>query len=836
MKKHYRIILIALILIIQISLLWGALPDIKILRTRNIGPGIVQKTLKAPSVPWMIYVMEIDLDNPYISVEAVDGGGLVKPSVMTKAQDSALHRLVGCTNGDFYQSDASSTNAGIVNGEIVKLEELSSSYPIYWPSLAIDENNKVTIGCHKYEGKITHNSTQLAINDINAGRGSNELIFYNQHMGNRTETSSDGIELKIRPLEAWSVNEVVNCIVENKESGIGNMQIQTGTAVLSGNGTAASTLNSLLNIGDTVEVLLKMKTFEDLSSSGVSYNYLTLMTGMKHLIGGFPTFVRNGQNYALTGYTNEGGGSTFATALHPRTAVGFDQDTTKMFLVVVDGRQTISAGINLVDLADIMIKLGAWRAMNFDGGGSSVMFVNNEIINSPSDGSERSVRNSVAIYSTAPEGNSTLAQIERDSIDLFMNQSYSMQVSQWDEFYHPKTSPDWSLTNIYCDESIGTIEGSEGEYLFTASLTGTDGYVYVSIGDSLLTDSMYVSKINLDSIMISPESAITDNNRTIDFIVRGIDPDLNSIKLDNTILSFSSLDSTVGYVDSLGSFHGLSEGETYVYVYYGEIYDSSHIEVIIQDGEVSLNRMEELEGWTLSGDNLDMTASGLYLVDRPDGVNGKKVFRIDYKTTATGKIYLSKDIEIEGLPELLLFDVLSDGDSYRVYTKLLDAGDKNISTSITVSNTDAYETKFINISNLTTSYPLMFKSFYMPLKTGIQEGSIYIDDLRVTYPGNTSICHDNSDEGLPESFKLYPCYPNPFNPYTVFHYDLSEDAQVSVEVFDIRGDKIDMPVNSYQHLGTYQLKWSPRGIGSGCYIYRIIANEKVAYGKLLFLK
>lgn len=73
----------------------------------------------------------------------------------------------------------------------------------------------------------------------------------------------------------------------------------------------------------------------------------------------------------------------------PRTAVGVIDDNHLVF-VVVDGRQDgYSAGVTLTELADIMIDLGATTAYNLDGGGSSTMYFNGEVVNSPSNGGER---------------------------------------------------------------------------------------------------------------------------------------------------------------------------------------------------------------------------------------------------------------------------------------------------------------------------------------------------------------------------------------------------------------------------------------------------------------
>lgn len=73
----------------------------------------------------------------------------------------------------------------------------------------------------------------------------------------------------------------------------------------------------------------------------------------------------------------------------PRTAVGVIDDNHLVF-VVVDGRQTgYSAGVTLTELADILVDLGATTAYNLDGGGSSTMYFDGEVVNSPSNGGER---------------------------------------------------------------------------------------------------------------------------------------------------------------------------------------------------------------------------------------------------------------------------------------------------------------------------------------------------------------------------------------------------------------------------------------------------------------
>ena len=94
--------------------------------------------------------------------------------------------------------------------------------------------------------------------------------------------------------------------------------------------------------------------------------------------------------------------------IHPRTAIGINRNGRYFYIVVVDGRQPFySAGVSFVDLAELLIKQGAYTAMSLDGGGSSTMVIEGKdgqpvILNSPIDnyipGRERPVGTHLGIY------------------------------------------------------------------------------------------------------------------------------------------------------------------------------------------------------------------------------------------------------------------------------------------------------------------------------------------------------------------------------------------------------------------------------------------------------
>jgi exopolysaccharide biosynthesis protein len=92
------------------------------------------------------------------------------------------------------------------------------------------------------------------------------------------------------------------------------------------------------------------------------------------------------------------GSASFTLATHPRTAVGLSKDRRTLYLVVADGRRTGVPGFTLPQLAAFMSeKLHACAAINFDGGGSSAMWVTDRIVNRPSDGVERPVGDHLAV-------------------------------------------------------------------------------------------------------------------------------------------------------------------------------------------------------------------------------------------------------------------------------------------------------------------------------------------------------------------------------------------------------------------------------------------------------
>ena len=118
-------------------------------------------------------------------------------------------------------------------------------------------------------------------------------------------------------------------------------------------------------------------------------------TWMAATISGWPALVSNCD--ALTAGELPGS-DAFTRSPHPRTAVGLSDDRKTLYFVVADGRRTGVPGVTLAQLGSFMAtRLNVCSAMNFDGGGSSAMWVGDHVVNRPADGVERPVGDHLAV-------------------------------------------------------------------------------------------------------------------------------------------------------------------------------------------------------------------------------------------------------------------------------------------------------------------------------------------------------------------------------------------------------------------------------------------------------
>ena len=98
----------------------------------------------------------------------------------------------------------------------------------------------------------------------------------------------------------------------------------------------------------------------------------------------------------------------------------------------------------------------------------------------------------------------------------------------------------------------------------------------------------------------------------------------------------------------------------------------------------------------------------------------------------------------------------------------------------------------------------------------------------------------------PEKTALFPNYPNPFNPETWIPYDLAEDANVHIYIYNLKGESIRQLSLGFQIAGTYRTQaraayWNGRNsvgelVGSGVYFYTLLAGQVKATRSMVIIK
>lgn len=784
--------------------------------TTQIGPGIVYKYIHAPTAPWIINVLEIDLKNPFIYLESVKAKnllyGMERTSSMAQRNNAPGHRVIGAVNADFYDmSTGVPLGTQVIKGEILKT---SSG----WQAIGFNIDNLPFINNVLFSGSIITATGNYSIHGINRSREENQLILYNQYFGSTTNTNIWGSEIVICPITPWRANDTILCVIDTLYANQGSSTIPKGQAVLSGHGNSATFLNTL-HAEDTVKLYLGLTAPLHKITDVVGGNLKILSDGV------------------YTGSTN--------TDLHPRTIAGFSADSSILYLATIDGRQSGSIGMNYRQLADLMLFLGAHHAINLDGGGSTTMVIRNQIVNSLF-ADERSVANALMVISEAPdEGSFSSIQISPDNYRIFWGSRIKFHTGGWDEYFNPVNINTDNLT-FSCDENIGSID-QEGN--FRAANEVDSGYVYVRYEE--LADSAYVYIKSAKKIEINPKKVVTDNINTIQFTPTIYDIDNLTASVSRSAITWILLNPEIGQIDTLGIFSGLSNGTSKIVAEYRGLTDTAEVIVEIGTGHTIIDSMDSPVGWLLTGEYFNPPNTSISTVLTADGtrqalgLNYEFIRRID----ARAWIYLNTNIPIYGLPDSIFLDIKSNPGDHKPHM---------VNLIISDDNDELFQKSSIISDTIFTSYGFALKdfaqiepgsNFYFPIsfmrieiRLGYEgdvgdtnRGVIYFDNLKVLYPVFTNI--DTEDiVNLPGSFYLYQNYPNPFNATTTLRFRLPQKEYTTLSLYNLRGEKVKTIVSKNLKAGFYEFEVDGSELASGIYLYRLESGSNYQTRKLILLK
>jgi hypothetical protein len=215
--------------------------------------------------------------------------------------------------------------------------------------------------------------TSQQINHVNTPRDADELVLFTPQYDSRTGTNDSGVEVLVemaRPTMILPSPANASGIVQEIRADKGNSLIRFDSIVLSASGTAAQTLLQNVQVGSKVSISQEITSYEGDCETpdplSWTKTYASIASGYDFL-----------KDQQIVDY----GDDPNATVRNPRTAIAFNDQY--IFFLVVDGRDTdLSIGMSIHQLA-VFVRdtLGATWGVAQDGGGSSTMVINGQVVN-----------------------------------------------------------------------------------------------------------------------------------------------------------------------------------------------------------------------------------------------------------------------------------------------------------------------------------------------------------------------------------------------------------------------------------------------------------------------
>ena len=276
-------------------------------------------------------------------------------------------------NGDFFaRADGRPSGITLRDGVLVTPPNPARS------SVGVQLDGTLDVRRVGFRGTWRGTGQRRSINFLNKEPGRNGISLFTSDWGTATPRVAGSYTVVLSPFPPATPNTdisaVVTTVVQNAP-----VAIPAGTAVLVARGSTAARLQAEAEVGTTVTLRLILQP--DWAS-------------VSDAIGGGPLLVREG---APVYRANEAFTTSQLAPRGPRTAIGQTGDGRLLF-VATDGRQPgYSVGMTNFELAQTLVRLGAVRGMALDGGGSSTLAFEGKVLNSPSDGRERSVSNALML-------------------------------------------------------------------------------------------------------------------------------------------------------------------------------------------------------------------------------------------------------------------------------------------------------------------------------------------------------------------------------------------------------------------------------------------------------
>ena len=363
---------------------------------RRLARGVTYRQQRLAKGPWRLHVVRVELAIAAVQLQAARARdslrGRERTTAMVRRATDKGQQVLVAVNADFFDlRTGENENNQVIDGEWWKgLKVTESPYDTYdnvHVQFATDAAGRPLIERFILDGKAWSRGVVTPIITVNANpSGTPEgTALFTPRFGETTPRDSTRPSAEATLIGAGRRGDTLLFVRRGVAVESSGSVIPADGAVLAAYGARTKEVLATAD-GDTVRVLLS--TVPAMARGGRP----------RMIIGGWPRLLQHGVNVAREAATTEGTISRNAEVRHPRTAIGISRDGRTLWIIAVDGRSTSSVGMTLVELADQLRTLGAWNAMNFDGGGSTTMVIDGKVVNAPTDPTgEREVGNALLI-------------------------------------------------------------------------------------------------------------------------------------------------------------------------------------------------------------------------------------------------------------------------------------------------------------------------------------------------------------------------------------------------------------------------------------------------------
>ncbi len=357
-----------------------------------------------------VHIIELNRMLPQNSIKILkakkNNAELDKLHDIVKSYSNNDYDILASVNANFWRSYSNfPIGPTIIDGEVLQMHQHKQ-----WSSIFFDQYNSPYIDTFNLSGSIIYNNDSLEIEYTNRRNDSLGIVIYNQYGGQhipyiKSSVISKAYEKAAKDNEfdsavndsteeAFDYDDFRDNLISEKQASMTeyNMrkviveyitipkvnapvkcvvrEVTTGSVQMPTNGCIISYGTDIHNF----KIPVKNDTINILYSTNVENATVFLNS-----VSGTPRLVRDGEDKHEA--RKEGSkGRRFINHRLPRTAIGYSKDKSKVYIVTIEqgNRRKRTNGANLKELARIMKKLGCDQAINLDGGGSSILVIDDK--------------------------------------------------------------------------------------------------------------------------------------------------------------------------------------------------------------------------------------------------------------------------------------------------------------------------------------------------------------------------------------------------------------------------------------------------------------------------